>query len=143
LGLSYTGWSIANATTLVGGTPQNLKGRKLPNSPDLTASLGVEYEFRIDDSWRLTPRYDIYYQDKSYSRVFNSSHDQLKAYDISNLSVLLANRDWDFNMQFYVKNLFDKRYIQDTYLTDASSGLFTNLFVGDPRTYGVAITKRF
>lgn len=143
LGLSYTGWSIAHASDLVGGTPQNLHGRKLPNSPELTASLGVEYEFRIDDSWRLTPRYDIYYQDKSYSRVFNSVHDQLKAYDVSNLSVLLVNRDWDFNMQFYVKNLFDKRYVQDTYLTDASSGLFTNLFVGDPRTYGVAVTKRF
>ena len=142
-GLSYTGWSLANASTLVGGVPVNLNGHKLPNSPEFTASLGVQYEYRIDDAWSLTPRYDIYYQGKSYSRIFNSDHDMMKAYNVSNLSVLLRNRDLDLNVQFYVKNLFDKRYIQDSYLTDASSGLFTNLFVGDPRTYGVSLTKRF
>lgn len=128
---------------ITGGSPVNLKNHKLPNSPEFTASLGVQYEYRLDDAWSVTPRYDIYYQDKSYMRIFNTAHDQLKAYDVSNLSVLVRNRDWDFNMQFYVKNLFDKRYIQDGYLTDASSGLFSNVFVGDPRTYGVAITKRF
>ena len=46
-------------------------------------------------------------------------------------------------MQAYVKNLFDKTYIQDSYVTDASSGLYSNVFVNEPRTYGVAVTKKF
>jgi outer membrane receptor protein involved in Fe transport len=125
------------------GVNINLKGKELPNSPEFTVNIGAQYTYHINDAWRVTPRADFYYQDSSYSRIFNSVHDQLKAYEIVNLSLVVEQPDWGLSVQAYVKNLFDKTYIQDSYLTDASSGLFTNIFIGDPRTYGVAVTKKF
>jgi outer membrane receptor protein involved in Fe transport len=47
------------------------------------------------------------------------------------------------DVQIYVKNAFNSQPITDAYLTDASSGLFSNTFTLDPRTYGVSVTKRF
>ncbi len=125
------------------GVNVNLKGHELPNSPKITANIGVQYEYHVGDAWTVTPRADFYYQDKSFSRIFNSEHDRLKAYSLVNLSLVVERPDSNLTVQAYVKNLFDKDYIQDQYLTDASSGLFTNIFIGDPRTYGLAVTKRF
>ena len=121
----------------------DLKGHELPNSPKITANLGVQYEYNVGDAWTVTPRADFYYQGKSFSRIFNSEHDRLKAYSLVNLSLVVERPDSNLTVQAYVKNVFDKDYIQDQYLTDASSGLFTNILIGDPRTSGLAVTKRF
>ena len=43
----------------------------------------------------------------------------------------------------YVKNATNEKSVTDFYLTDDSSGLFRNVFFIEPRTYGVAVTKRF
>ena len=48
-----------------------------------------------------------------------------------------------FCVQLFVKNLMDATPITDLYVSDDSSGLFTNAFTLDPRTFGVAVTKRF
>ena len=147
LGLpQFTGFQIGAGNTLhynPSGNDPNLKGNELPNSPKITANLGVQYEMSLDGGWTATPHADFYFQDKSYARIFNSAHDQTKAYKLANVALMIEKRDWDLRIQAYVKNVFDKKYIQDQYLTDASSGLFTNIFIGDPRTYGLSVTKKF
>ena len=145
-GLSLSGTTDPTTGATVGslaGKDVNLKGKELPNSPHLTASLGVQYEMALDGGWTVTPHADFYFQDKSYARIFNTAHDETKAYELANFALLVEKRDWDLKIQAYVKNVFDKKYIQDQYLTDASSGLFTNIFIGDPRTYGLSVTKKF
>ena len=82
-------------------------------------------------------------RDRSYARIFNTAHDEMRSYELVNFALMVEKRDWDLKIQAYVKNVFDKTYIQDQYLTDASSGLYTNIFIGDPRTYGLSVTKRF
>ncbi len=136
-----TGW--IGSTYTDGGNAVSFSGKQLPDSPEFTANIGVQYVFAIGDKWVLTPRADYYYQAQSYARAFNTDHDLLKAYDVTNASIELNNREWGLNIQAYVRNVFDKVYIQDQYLTDASSGLYTNVFLGDPRTYGVSVTKKF
>jgi outer membrane receptor protein involved in Fe transport len=105
-------------------------------------SLGAQYRW-TSGPWTVTPRADFYYQAASYARIFNAPNDVLKAYTNTNLSLTIDREDWGLNVQFYVKNLFDKTVITDKYITDDSSGLFTNIFLNDPRTYGVSLTKRF
>ena len=39
----------------------------------------------------------------------------------------------------FVQNIFDSDSVTGLYVTDASSGLFTNIFTLDPRRYGIAI----
>ena len=129
---------------LVGqGELVNLKGNKLPNSPEFTVSVGAQYIYDISQDWKATARADYYWQDDSYARIFNAVNDQLKAYDVVNATLSFDNRPLNLNVQVYIKNAFDKQPITDTAVGSASSGLFYNTFTLDPRTYGVSITKRF
>lgn len=125
------------------GIPDELGGNELPNSPHWTVSLGAQYEFELGGGWSATPRVDFYYQGSSYSRIYNRISDKLDSYTNTNLSVILEQPDWDVRVQFYVRNLTDEEVITDQYLTDDTSGLYTNIFLSEPRTYGVAVTKRF
>lgn len=96
-----------------------------------------------ESDWTATPRVDFYYQAASFARIFNAANDRLDSYSNTNLSVIFEQHDWGLNVQLYVKNVFDKTVVTDQYLTDDTSGLFTNIFLTDPRTYGVSVTKTF
>jgi outer membrane receptor protein involved in Fe transport len=125
------------------GIPDELGGNELPNSPHWTVSLGAQYSWRFGNDWQLTPRVDFYYQGESYARIYNRINDRLESYTNTNLSLLLENESWGLSAQLFVRNLTDETVITDQYLTDDTSGLFTNIFLLEPRTYGVSITKRF
>ena len=130
-------------TTGVGlGINESLRGRQLPNSPEFTVSVGGQYVWR-SEHWKVTLRGDYYWQDSSYARIFNDTSDLLKSWDNTNATLNFDRADWGVTVQFYVKNIFNKQPLTDAYLTDASSGLFNNVFTLDPRTFGVAITKKF
>ena len=125
------------------GVNVNLKGKQLPNSPHETVALGGQYTLDLPYAWSGTLRADYYYQGDSYSRVFNSTADHLRSYDNLNLSLNFANREQGLSLQFFVKNVLDNVVITDTYLSDDSVGLFTNIFLNEPRQLGVSLTKTF
>ena len=98
---------------------------------------------QIAGNWAATLRGDVYYQTDSFARVFNDRpYDQLQGYSNVNLSLTFADADgWDF--MFYVKNLFDTTAITGAFLNSDDTALTTNVFVTDPRLYGIRITKAF
>jgi outer membrane receptor protein involved in Fe transport len=123
------------------GTAVNLKGNELPNAPHWTVSLGAQYTLNLGD-WSAVFRGDYYHQTDSFARIYNSAPDKLKAWDNVNLTASLSNEaGWMF--EAYVKNATNEKAITDTYLTDDSSGLFRNAFYTEPRTYGLAVTKKW
>ncbi|WP_421934897.1 TonB-dependent receptor [Phenylobacterium sp.] len=135
---------LPNSVANIGqGVPVNLTGKELPNSPKFTVGFGAQYKWDISDSMSLTARADYYRQDDSYARIFNSTTDKLEGYQNINATVTLSNPDWGLDIQLYGKNLTDEQPITDLYLTDDSSGLFTNTFTLEPRQYGVTVTKKF
>ena len=125
------------------GTAVNLKGKELPNSPATTVSLAAQYTQPMGDNWKVVFRGDYYWQDASWSRIYNSSSDILPSWENANFSISLDNLEHQFTVKAFVKNAFDKDAITDKYLTDDSSGLFTNVFLIEPRTYGVTVSKKF
>ncbi|MDR3511976.1 MAG: TonB-dependent receptor [Caulobacteraceae bacterium] len=127
----------------IDGCAQNLKGKQLPNSPNWTLSLGAQYVWELEDDWRATLRGDYYWQDQSYARIYNATNDLLKSWSNVNATLTFAKKDWGFTGQLWVKNAFNSQPITDTYVTDATSGLFTNTFTLDPRTFGITLTKDF
>ena len=152
---NYAGMNVTTAPIAVNGAPGpntivqvgqgvavNLHGKKLPNAPEWTVSFGAQYTWDVTD-WRVTLRGDYYRQGDSWARVYNSVSDKLKGYQNINATLTLANPGWNFDVQLFVKNLTNETPITDAYVTDDSSGLFANTFTLDPRTYGVAVTKRF
>jgi outer membrane receptor protein involved in Fe transport len=131
------------AITPGGGVPANLDNNQLPNSPHYTLALGAQYRFELGNGWAATPRVDFYAQGKSYARIFNAVNDRLRSYTNANLSLIVDNEELGWNVQVYVKNLADKTVVTDQYLTDDTSGLFTNIFLTEPRLYGVSVSKAF
>ena len=93
--------------------------------------------------WTATLRGDFYWQDSSYARIFNDPVDYLQGWDNVNASLTFASTPMGVRVQVYVKNAFDVQPITTTFVSDPAAGLFVNTFTLDPRTYGVALTKRF
>lgn len=135
--------ALGFSVTPSAGIPAKLKGNELPNSAHFTASLGAQYRFELSGGWEITPRVDFYYQGKSYSRIFNALNDRLDSYTNTNVTVNFSKPDWNLQIQAYVKNLTDETVVTDQYQTDDTSGLFTNIFLTEPRTYGISVTKSF
>ncbi|MCE3289883.1 MAG: TonB-dependent receptor, partial [Caulobacter sp.] len=124
------------------GVAVNLKGNELPNSPEFTISLGAQYTMRWGD-WDATLRGDYYHQTETFSRIYNSDADKLDSWSNVNATFTVANENWGLSFEIFAKNLTDEEVLTDTYLTDDSSGLFRNGFYGEPRTFGISVTKTF
>lgn len=126
------------------GFDADLSGNELPNSPRITANIGAQYTFFIDDgNWELTFRGDYYRQSSSYARIYNTEYDRLRGWDNVNAAVTLSRPGSDLAFQLYVKNLFDSAPITDFFTNADDTGLSANIFTLDPRIIGFSMSKRF
>jgi len=122
----------------------DLEGNELPNAPRVTANIGAQYTFFVENGdWELTFRGDYYRQSKSFARVYNTEYDRIRGWDNVNLAVTLARPQSDLAFQFYVKNVFDNTPITDFFLNSDDSGLSTNVFTTDPRIIAFNVTLGF
>jgi iron complex outermembrane receptor protein len=139
----YVGFDPKTAPNGGQGFLKNLGGNQLPNSPHLTVSFGAQYTLPLGSDWAATLRGDVYHQSGSFARVFNDKpYDELKGYTNVNLSLTFADADgWD--AMLYVKNLFNATAITGAFLNSDDTALTTNVFVTDPRLYGIRISKAF
>ncbi|WP_366910253.1 TonB-dependent receptor [Hyphomonas sp.] len=140
--------SDGTQSTIAGFTPfdgeaKDLDGRSLPGAPESTFNFGAEYTWEPGafGAWGLTGRIDYYNQSSSFSRVWNTQRDELSSWDNINASLALYNDENGIRVELFGKNIADENVITGAYLTDDSSGLFTNIFLTEPRTYGVSVTK--
>ncbi|PKP80075.1 MAG: TonB-dependent receptor [Alphaproteobacteria bacterium HGW-Alphaproteobacteria-18] len=133
----------ATALQPIEGDAKNLSGNSMPGAPDMTFNVGAEYTWLPGSfgDWGLTGRVDYYRQSDSFSRVYNSPRDKLPSWDNANVSLAFFNDNHGVRVELFGKNIFDETAITGAYLTDDSSGLYTNIFLNEPRTYGVALTK--
>jgi outer membrane receptor protein involved in Fe transport len=125
------------------GFAKNVGGNELPNAPHFTVSVGADYTIPVSPDWAATLHSDFYWQDNSWARVFNDDpYDRIHGYTNVNLALILTDATgWQF--MGYVKNVFDTTAITGDFLNSDDSGLTTNIFLTDPRLFGVRVTKRF
>jgi outer membrane receptor protein involved in Fe transport len=124
------------------GTATQLSGKQLPNAPGWTVSLGAQYTWDLPGRWDATLRGDYYAQGDSYARIYNDVEDHLKGWDNVNATLTFRNPN-GWQAQLFVKNLFDKQPIINTFLFDAITGLYTQGYTNDPRLFGANLTKKF
>ena len=60
-----------------------------------------------------------------------------------NAQVQLNGKDDRWFLRGYIQNIANNNATTGLYVTDQSSGLFTNIFTLEPRRYGVAAGFRF
>jgi outer membrane receptor protein involved in Fe transport len=126
-----------------GGISLDLDGNQLQNSPEWSVSLGTQYTFMLPQDYRLSMRVDYYWQDEMYSRLFNKEIDRIDSWDVWNAQANLWSPDDSWYVRAFVKNIGDEDHIVGMYVTDPSSGLYTNVFTIEPRTYGLAVGYNF
>ena len=119
------------------GSPVNLKGNELAETPAMSLSAAVQYTFELPGDYTLVPRADYYFQTHTWGRIFEDASDLIKGWGVANAQITLNNPDGTWYVGAYIKNAFDSTYVTGQYLQSSSSGLYTNVFLGDPRTYGL------
>ena len=125
------------------GFDKDLTGNELPNAPHFTTSVTAEYSIPLTTDWAATLHGDFYWQDNSWARVFNDNpYDRLHGYKNVNVALILTSQN-GWQAVGYVKNIFDTTAITGTFLNSDDSGLTTNVFLTDPRLFGVRITKNW
>lgn len=128
---------------VVQGNPVNLKGNQMPNTAPWTFDVGAQYTFDLDGGYTLVPRADFYWSDSFWGRIFQDGADKFKSYSTTSAQIQLNAPDSAWYVRGWVQNAFDQHNATGEYLTDATSGLFTNVFVNSPRTYGVTVGANF
>jgi len=149
-GHPYTGQNTSNgvdygpAPNGGAGFYKNLSGHELPNAPHITATITADYTIPLPNNWLATLHTDLYYQSEAWTRVFNTpGYDKLKAYSNINLAAIFSNDDAGWKIMAYVKNVLDRDSITGAFLNSDDTGLTTNVFLTEPRLYGLRVTKDF
>jgi iron complex outermembrane recepter protein len=125
------------------GVPVDLSGNELPQAPRFKFSAGAQYTFEFAGGMTLVPRIDLNYTGGYYARSFNRPIDRIQGYEVINAQIQLNGPDERWFARAFVQNLTDNGAITGLYVTDQSSGLFTNAFTLEPRRYGVAVGVKF
>lgn len=133
----------AGIQVLSPGVEVNLKGNRLPQAPEMKASVGVQYTYRFDSGWNLVPRFDLAFTGEQFGNVFNGNVNRIEPFVQANAQIQLNGPDNKWFVRGFVQNIFDSNSTTGLYVTDASSGLFTNIFTLDPRRYGLAVGAKF
>ncbi len=140
---TYNGVDYGPAPNNGEGFDKNLSGNELPNAPPFTASASADYSIPLTTDWAGTLHVDYYWQDYSWARVFNDNpYDRLRGYTNVNLALILTNQN-GWQVMGYVKNVFNVTDITGTFLNSDDTGLTTNVFLTDPRLFGVRVTKNW
>ena len=120
----------------------DLSGNTLPNAPEYTAKLGVNWETSLGDGL-LRIRGEGYYQDEVYFTEWNRDDAYQDSYELFN-----ANVDYYFGggawmVSVWGRNLGDEEVISNNIIT---APLYDSLRVGSmlpPRTYGASLMFTF
>jgi outer membrane receptor protein involved in Fe transport len=126
------------------GVAVNIKGNDLPQAPTYKFSAGVQYTIDLGGSgMTLVPRADLAYTGNSYGTIFNRNIDRIPGYEVVNAQLQLNGPEDRWYARAFVQNLTENNAVTGMYVTDQSSGLFTNVFTLEPRRYGAAIGFKF
>ena len=122
---------------------QDLTGRKLPNVPDMSFSIGGEVDLMNNDNGLLTARLDYIYRGDFYLTVFNNEHEQVAEFDFMNVDLTYKSPDGKWMVDFYVHNIEDKDIVTGAFIGSQSNGGGYNLFLQEPMNGGISIQYNF
>ena len=121
------------------GIAKDLSGNQLQNSPEFKVSVGGQYNFDLSEKLSGFARIDYNFTGNFYGRIYNDVADRIDAYGQMDAQVQINGPDNKYYIRLFMQNVLDNNATTGMYVTDASSGLFTNIFTLDPRTYGLAV----
>jgi outer membrane receptor protein involved in Fe transport len=138
----YPGWDPETAPNGGEGIMKDLGGNELPNAPNLTATITADYTIPLPSDWLVNLHTDLHWQAESDWRVFQDhDYSKLDEYFTMNLAAIFTNEERGWNIMAYIKNVTDETAITGAFLNSDDTGLTTNVFLTEPRLYGIRVTK--
>lgn len=120
----------------------DLSGNTLPNAPEYTAKLGLDYETAVRGG-AIRLRVEGYYQDEVFFTEWNRDDASQDSYTLINASVDYLFGDTAWMLSIWGRNLSDEEVISNNIIT---APLYDSLRVGSvlpPRTYGATVSVQF
>lgn len=139
---STVGTQFGGVTVYSSGITTNIKGNKLPGAPDYKFSAGVQYAAPLGEM-TLTPRVDYIYTGKSTGNIFNGFVNEVPSFSQVNAQIELDGPNKKWFIRGWIQNLTNNDAITGLYVTDQSSGNYTNVFTLEPRRYGLTAGVNF
>ena len=133
---------IGGVTVESAGIAVNIRGNELPNAPKVKFATGVQYAAPIG-ALTLTPRFDLTFTGASNGTIFNGIIDRIPAFTQLNAQLQLDGPDKKWFIRGFIQNITNGNPVTGLYVTDQSSGNFTNVFTLEPRRYGIAAGFNF
>ncbi len=125
-----------------GGVPVSVEGNRLPGSPEFQLAGGVQYEFDLG-KFTLTPRLDAYYQTEFYSNLFNTDADLIDGYAYLNGQVRFEPKEGAWYLRVFMQNITDEDAITGQFDVGQGAGNWTNVFLLEPKRWGVGFGMKF
>lgn len=124
---------------------QDLSGGDLPNSPDWKLTLQARYDIELDGPVDMFLSGNYRWQDEYYSTADLQPELLVPSYGIADLNVGILSDEGRWSAIVYVKNLFDKQYVDQLVQVpfDDNSTILQSLPRGFERYVGGEFTYRF
>jgi outer membrane receptor protein involved in Fe transport len=132
-----------NVQVKLAGVEKNLRGNELPQAPNYKFSVGAQYTAELGGGSTLVPRIDMAYTGESFGNIFNGNVNKIQGYTQVNGQLTFNGPDEKWHVKGFVQNVFNSGSVTGLYVTDQSSGLYTNIFTLEPRRYGIAAGFKF
>ncbi len=142
--------ALNGATPAAAGTPGlspltcDISGQWLPGVSKWALSYGAEYDVParlLGQDGQVYVGYDGSYRSKFSSNPSRSLYTDINGYSLSNVRLgWKAQASW--NVFGWVRNVFDRHYYELLATQSGSTGLIVGQ-PGDPRTYGVTLSRSF
>ncbi len=124
------------------GIPVDVSGNKLPQSPELSYSIGLNQDF-IGENGTTTARLTYRFMDEREGTVYNQPHLKMPEHKFFDATVTYRPNNGNWYVKLEAKNLANDRYIGSWYLASGLQGGNKFATVTEPRTWGLAFGTSF
>jgi iron complex outermembrane receptor protein len=116
---------------------------KLPNAPEWSTTLGVQYTWNVPDfGGQLVPRLDWSYRSTVYNDALNFPELRQPGYHLLDLSLTYLSEDAKWEVTVFGKNVTDERYIGAGFANILLGG-WAVATMGRPAEWGASVAYHF
>ncbi len=126
-----------------GDTPQSLAGNELSDSPPLTLSLLMQYDWMLGNGSRVTPSLKTSWKDDFYTRQFNLDEDRIGAFSKTDVRIQWVSPEERYQFELFVENLENEDQIFLNPVFFGQAGAISALTYRPGRNIGASVGFSF
>jgi iron complex outermembrane receptor protein len=125
----------------VGQTVCDLTNQRVANTPKWTGNLSAEYSRTVIDGFQGYVAGQYAYRSGQFLTVDNSRYGYQGGYGVTNLRVGVRTDNGNYDLSFWVNNLFSSHYLLNVQDSASYQGAWG--YPGDPLTLGTTLRLKF